>query len=130
MSSRSPLLRALLFLLAFVPVVWGTCPRWVVGETCGAPASPEARCPCCPAPDPDGDPSEPFDSGSCPVIQLRHTLVVAPADVVVPPMDLAPVAVVVASPVALASAPARALAPLDPSGGAPPPLVGTVVLVV
>lgn len=143
MSSRSPLVRALLFLLALVPVAWGTCPRWVAGQTCGAPvaaadaeggAREVARCPCCP---PRGDapadgPADgrrsPNDPGSCPVIQLRFTVAPAPADVVVPAVDLVAVVAVVDVARGVDAAPRCELAPRDTTGGAPPPRVGTVVL--
>ncbi|MFO0932869.1 MAG: hypothetical protein U1E39_09175 [Planctomycetota bacterium] len=142
MSSRSPLVRALLFLLAFVPVVWGTCPRWVAGETCGAPVAAVdgargshevARCPCCPPSDDDpAAPTDgrrsPTDPGSCPVIQLRFTVAPAPTDVALPVADL--VAAVATADLAFAAiaAPRVELAPRDTTGGAPPPRVGTVVL--
>jgi len=133
-SSRSALLRALLFLLAVVPAVWGICPRWAAGETCGAPSASTARCACCPPADDQRDPcSPPFDSGSCPVIHLRYTVAPAPDDVVVPVPDLSPVALapVVTSPWAAAlHVGAMRQHRIDASGGAPPPLVGTVVLVV
>lgn len=136
MSSHSPLVRALLFLLALVPVVWGTCPRWVAGEACGGPVQgatrgETARCPCCPpredAPsDVPRDGGAPTDPASCPVIQLRHTVAPAPADVAMPVTDVVAVATVVDLP--QPSAPRCELRPRDTSGGAPPPRVGTVVL--
>lgn len=137
MSSRSPLVRALLLLLALVPVAWGTCPRWIAGEACGATAradgghAPVARCPCCPPveDEPGTGPqrSSKTDPGNCPVIQLRFTVAPAPADVVVPAVDgVAVVAMVAPSPAPVA--PRFVLEPRDTTGGAPPPRVGTVVL--
>jgi hypothetical protein len=139
MAFRSPFLRALLFLLAFVPVAWGTCPRWVAGEACGAshadPAHGDvARCPCCPAAagnaagnneGPDG--RSPTDPASCPVIQLRFTVAPAPTDVVMPAIDLVVLATTDLRPPTPVVTGAT-LAPRDVSGGAPPPRVGTVVL--
>lgn len=146
MSSRPPLLRALLFVLAFVPVAWGTCPRWVAGEVCGAAGDAAglgevARCPCCPpAEGPrrdgpqgdgrqgDGQPgNESTDPASCPVIQLRFTVAPAPTDVAMPVADLVAVTAIVDLP-RVAMAPRLELAPRDTTGGAPPPRVGTVVL--
>ena len=141
MSSRPPLLRALLFVLAFVPVAWGTCPRWVAGEVCGAARDAAglgevARCPCCPpaegprrgGPQGDGPPgNESTDPASCPVIQLRFTVAPAPTDVAMPVADLVAVTAIVDLP-RVAMAPRLELAPRDTTGGAPPPRVGTVVL--
>ncbi|MBL9087443.1 MAG: hypothetical protein JNM10_09900 [Planctomycetia bacterium] len=141
MSSRSPLLRALLFALAFVPVAWGTCPRWVAGQVCGevvadTAGGEAARCPCCAPSDdastdgPAGGRRSPTDPGTCPVIQLRFTVAPAPADVVMPPVEWVEQVAVVATvdlPRAFAATWCE-LAPRDTTGGAPPPRVGTVVL--
>jgi hypothetical protein len=61
------------------------------------------------------------------VIQLRHTVAPAPADVAMPVTDAVAVATVFDVPQG-PSAPRFELRPRDTSGGAPPPRVGTIVL--
>lgn len=138
MRRRPAFARALLLLLALVPVVWGTCPRWLAGLPC-APTPSEVSCPCCVTTGDAGAPSQPdpYAPDSCPVLALRHTIAPAP-----PPCEM-PAADGVGLDVAWAALPRHAVEATPPPprlgtptapdrvrGGAPPPRAGTVVLLI
>jgi hypothetical protein len=139
---RSLVLRVFAFVLAGLPVVWGTCPRWIAGDgfSCslcasGGEAAPgdAPRCPCCASKTKHrGAPSD-RRNDSCPVLEVRHTMTPAPADVTVPPLDTTVVAFDVATAPGLDLLCRGPLVPrVDPSGGSPPlsALLGTVVLLI
>lgn len=120
-----------LLILAMLPVAWGNCPGWFHGqESGGDAAAADARvvCPCCAKRAPDERPLRGCDD--CPIVAVRRTASQVPPTVVLPP----PAFVGLALPARLerldgaAVAVAPAHAPEPP--GAPPDLVGTVVLLV
>jgi hypothetical protein len=124
---RHGLARVLVFLFAAMPAVWGTCPRWLQAEPQVAAAAP-AACPCC-APDPTPVRAPIKHCDGCPILDVRVASAPAPAPIVLPAIEAAPVVALV--PAALAPRDVLLARPrtVDPSGGSPP-LVGTVVMLI
>lgn len=137
----SALRRLPLYLLAFLPVVWGNCPYWFVGAPgSGKAASREAepRCPCCrkKADSAPRDSTSPYDCGDCPMLVARHGSMPAPASVDLPAADEGSAFLLAAllpcaafdAPLEVACARAAAGPPMGPPGTIVSPLLDEVSL--
>lgn len=125
-------LRALIFFLAVLPAVWGTCPGWLMGACCCAPAAASStKAACCPLCRERDEKSRRAPCSHCPCTMARNGSAPAPAAVEAPAIDLAVGSSVVPSDAGPVARPIRREVRVDirPPGG-PPDLVGIVVLLV
>lgn len=124
--------RWFVFLIAFLPAVWGNCPGLLTGRCCCAPARTVAKSPCCPACRERGEKSStPAPCSGCRCTEARDGTTPVPPDVTAPHADTTLVATIHAHSPVLASVAKAVAHPADirPPGG-PPDLVGVVVLLI
>jgi hypothetical protein len=132
----SRLVRALIFCLAVLPAVWGTCPGWITGTCCCVQAGGKAANACCPlCAEREQQSGRKAPCTHCPCQMARDGSAPAPDAVEAPAADLSVSVVAVladAGPVVAALAHASAVEPRPPGWprDAAPNRVGTVVLVV